>query len=283
MRTRSFRLNQHRFTRLNDDAAHSDLLDEPRLVQESGVALAVARIATPVLRDLGFRLVRVKLSGQDGTTLQIMAERPDGTMDVDGCEQVSDALSPVLDVEDPIKGEYRLEISSPGIDRPLMRVSDYRRAIGFEAKVELTAQGALAHEGRRRFRGRIDGLDEAGTTPVLLFTRSDAKPEEADEVRLALSDLDDGRLILTDDLVRASLRAAKAAAENGSANDEADPGSDEAEGEAADEPGPPAKGPGRFALRNAARPGRAGKPKPLLPAGVRGEFKKTNPRAPKPR
>lgn len=256
------------------DAATTDLLDEPRLTEESGVALSVARLAAPVLRDLGFRLVRVKLSGQDGTTLQLMAERPDGTMDVDGCEQVSDALSPVLDVADPIKGEYRLEISSPGIDRPLMRVSDFRRAVGFEAKVELHGAAAQAHDGRRRFRGRIDALDETGPAQVIVLTRVDAKPGEPEVVRLLLTDVADGRLVLTDDLVRASLRAAKAAAQAA--------GEPEDGGDAAGEAAAPAKGPGRFALRNAVRSGRD-KPKPLLPAGIRGEFKKTGSRAPKPR
>ena len=101
-----------------------------------------ARIAAPVLRDLGFRLVRVKLTAQEGATLQIMAERPDGTLVVDDCEAISEALSPVLDVEDPVKQPYRLEISSPGIDRPLMRVSDFRRAVGFEVKIETACAGA---------------------------------------------------------------------------------------------------------------------------------------------
>ena len=97
-------------------------LDEPRLIEESGVAARVAHLAQPVLAGLGYRLVRVKLSAQAGTTVQIMAERPDGSMNVKDCEIVSAALSPVLDVEDPVKTAYRLEISSPGIDRPLVRV-----------------------------------------------------------------------------------------------------------------------------------------------------------------
>ena len=244
-----------------------DLLDEPRLSDESGVALTISRIADPVLRDLGFRLVRVKLSAQEGMTLQIMAERPDGTMDVAGCEQITDALSPVLDVEDPVKGEYRLEISSPGIDRPLVRASDFRRAVGFEAKVEL--KGLI--EGRRRFRGRIDSFDDQGTTPAVSLTRFDAKPGEPEVVRLPLSEVVDGRLVLTDDLIRETLRAAKAAAKEAGEPDE-----DDVDGNPAE---PPAKGPGRFALRNAVR---QGKQKPLLPAGIRADLK-SNPRAPKAR
>ena len=265
-----------------------DLLDEPRLSTESGIALTIARVAEPVLRDLGFRLVRVKLYGQDGTTLQIMAERPDGTMDVDGCEQITEALSPVLDVEDPLKSEYRLEISSPGIDRPLVRASDFRRAVGFEAKIEL----ATMMEGRRRYRGRIDTFDENGTAPVVSLTRFDAKPGEPEDVRLALADIADGRLVLTDDLIRETLRAAKAAAKLTGEPDEDDPDSARPDLPPADLPPadlppadlppadlPPAKGPGRFALRNA---GRQGKPKPLLPAGIRADLK-SNPRAPKAR
>ncbi len=257
--------------------------------QEHGVALGIARLSAPVLRDLGFRLVRVRLSGQDGPTLQIMGERADGTMDVEGCERITEALSPVLDVADPIKGEYRLEISSPGIDRPLMRVSDFRRAVGFEAKVELQADAAARIDGRRRFRGRIDAVDQAGS--VVSLTRLDAKPGEAEVVHLALSDVADGRLVLTDDLIRETLRAAKAAqAKSAQAIAARSENGDEA-GEASDDgsPGmPPAKGPGRFALRNASRQGGAdaprgpAKPKPLLPSGIRSATKRTAPpRAPK--
>lgn len=244
------------------DPAH-DPLAEPRLSEENGVALQVARTAAPVLRDLGFRLVRVKLSAQDGATLQIMAERADGTMDVEGCEAITEALSPVLDVEDPIRGEYRLEISSPGIDRPLMRGSDFRRAIGFEAKVEMTAP----FEGRKRFRGRLDALDDADGMPVVVLTRFDAKPGEPEVVRLPLSEISDGRLVLTDDLIRETLRAAKAAEK------ETD-GVEPSQAAVADDEAAPAKGPGRFALRNAAK---QAKPRPIHPAGIRAGFK-ANPR-----
>ena len=238
---------------MSDDTP--DLLDEPRLSQESGQALAVARIAGPVLRDLGFRLVRVKLSAQDGTTLQIMAERPDGTLVVEDCEAISEALSPVLDVEDPVKQAYRLEISSPGIDRPLMRASDFKRAVGWEAKVEMS----VLTEGRKRFRGRIDAYDESGPAPVLALTRFDAKPGEPELVRLPIAAIADGRLVLTDDLVRETLRAAKAAADAGN-------GSEDAAAEDAPPAAPlPVKGPGRFASRNAEKQ----KARPLSPAGVR--------------
>ena len=106
-----------------------------------------------MLRDLGYRLVRVKISSGDGPTIQIMAERPDGTMSIEDCEAVSVALSPVFDVEEPMAQAYRLEISSPGIDRPLVRESDFARAIGHEARVEM----AVLVNGRKRFRGHHRG------------------------------------------------------------------------------------------------------------------------------
>ena len=104
----------------------SSPLDEARLIQETGVAARVAHLVEPVLAQLGYRLVRVRLIAQNGQTLQIMAERPDGSMTIEDCEAASQALSPELDVEDVIPQAYRLEVSSPGIDRPLVRVSDFR-------------------------------------------------------------------------------------------------------------------------------------------------------------
>ena len=123
---------------------------DPRLIIEQGVAARVAAIAEPVIGGLGYRLVRVRLSGLAGCTVQIMAERPDGTMTIEGCEAISRALSPVLDVADPVDRAYQLEISSPGIDRPLVRRSDFERHAGSRVRIEMT----VAVEGRRRFRGR---------------------------------------------------------------------------------------------------------------------------------
>jgi ribosome maturation factor RimP len=129
-----------------------DLLAEPRLVVEPGVAARVSRpVQAPVLQGMGYRLVRIKISGEFGCTVQIMAERPDGTMLIDDCEAISKALSPVLDVADPIEKAYRLEISSPGIDRPLVRRSDFERYAGHLVKIEM----AVAHQGRKRFRGLL--------------------------------------------------------------------------------------------------------------------------------
>src|ERR1700720_680376 len=135
--------------------------DEPRLITEPGRAARVALIVAPALAALGYRLVRVRISGAAGQTVQIMAERPNGTMTIEDCESASRALSPVLDVADPIEGSYRLEISSPGIDRPLVRHSDFDRYAGHIAHVEMVAPV----DGRRRFRGVLLGTD--GENPRL--------------------------------------------------------------------------------------------------------------------
>src|SRR3989475_13018392 len=129
------------------------LLAEPRLVVEPGAAARVSAIAGPVLQGMGYRLVRIKISGEAGCTVQIMAERPDGTMHIEDCEAISRALSPVLDVADPIDRPYRLEISSPGIDRPLVRRSDFERYANYLVKIER----AVAHQGRKRLRGMLAG------------------------------------------------------------------------------------------------------------------------------
>ena len=237
-------------------AAALATLDEPRLVHETGVAARVAHVAEKVLADLGFRLVRVKISAQDGCTLQIMIERPDGFVGVDECELASQALSPVLDVEDLIKQAYRLEISSPGIDRPLVRLSDILRAVGHEARVEL----ANPLDGRKRFRGVIKALDGDG----LVIARSDARPDENAEPVLPLKDIADARLVLTEALIREALRAAKSAAKAAGAEE----GEAGEQAPAPETPETPRRGPGRFAKA-------AQKPKRLLPAGVHAAFKKS--------
>ena len=183
-----------------------------RLITESGVAARVAALAEPVIEDLGFRLVRVKVSGLNGCTVQIMAEREDGTMTVEDCEAVSRALSPVFDLEDPVERAYNLEVSSPGIDRPLVRSQDFERWSGHEAKVEMAAPVA----GRKRFRGIIRGV-EGGAVSIEL---ADVKEGEERLVRLPLSDLADARLVLTDELVRESLRRGSAPQPAGNGTDE---------------------------------------------------------------
>ena len=137
------------------DIALANFADEPRLITEPGRAARVAALAEPVLAALGYRLVRVRVSAFAGCTVQIMAERPDGTMAIEDCEAASRALSPVLDVADPIEGAYRLEISSPGIDRPLVRRSDFDRYAGHVAQVEMPAP----IDGRKRFRGELIGTE----------------------------------------------------------------------------------------------------------------------------
>jgi ribosome maturation factor RimP len=162
----------------------------------------VAQIVEPVAAGLGYRLVRVKLSSMNGATLQVMAERPDGTMTVEDCERLSRDLSPVLDVEDPIDAAYHLEVSSPGIDRLLVRRSDFERWVGHQAKVELTRP----LDGRRRFKGILAGLaDDAVRIDIDRKSKLDA-PET---VALPLAEIEEARLVLTDALIRDALRSEK--------------------------------------------------------------------------
>src|SRR3954468_6720952 len=159
--TRSFLLpgTRHGRTGMIDTVAtQEDRHDfaEPRLITEQGMAARVAAIATPVLTGLGYRLVRGRVSRPSGITVQIMAERPDGSMAIEDCEAASRALSPVFDAEDPIEREYRLEVSSPGIDRPLVRLSDFARYAGHEAKIEMAVAQA---GGRKRYRGLLLGTE----------------------------------------------------------------------------------------------------------------------------
>jgi len=179
------------------------LLAEPRLVVEPGVAARVSAIAEPVLQGMGYRLVRIRVSGEAGCTVQIMAERPDGTMLIDDCEAVSRALSPVLDVADPIERAYRLEISSPGIDRPLVRRSDFERHAGHLVKIEM----AVGAHGRKRFRGMIAGVEGN----AVRIRRDDVKAGEEAEVLLVMEEIADARLVLTDELIAESMRRGKAA------------------------------------------------------------------------
>jgi len=188
---------------LRFDPAGAAALDEPRLIDDNGQARLVGQIVTPILGVLGLRLVRVKISAGRDCVLQIMCERPDGTMDVDACEEASISLSPLLDLEEPLSGPYRLEVSSPGIDRPLVRASDFERAIGHEAKVEM----AVAVAGRKRFRGIIEGVDGPAAK---LRLAPDAEGNEA-TIDLTIRDMAEARLVLTDDLIRQTLRREKAA------------------------------------------------------------------------
>jgi ribosome maturation factor RimP len=170
---------------------------DDRIIRESGIDARIAAVIRPVLRATGFRLVRVRLSGQNGLTLQVMAEREDGTMTVEDCEEVSRAISPALDVEDPIEQAYNLEVSSPGIDRPLVRKSDFAAWAGHLVKVDTSILVA----DRKRFKGRIAASDGEGVT----VRRDQAAYGEEPEVRIPYEAIAEARLILTDDLIRDAL------------------------------------------------------------------------------
>lgn len=172
---------------------------EPRLVTEKGLEARIASIVEPVIEDLGFDLVRIRVTGQNGCTVQIMAEQPDGIMTIEGCEAISRALSPVLDVEDPVDREYHLEISSPGIDRPLVRKRDFVAWSGHVAKIELN----IPVNGRRRFRGLLDGVDEG----ELKMRLPDVPADQPSDIRLPLSELSEAKLIMTDELMELALKA----------------------------------------------------------------------------
>jgi ribosome maturation factor RimP len=169
-------------------------MTDERLTRETGPALRVAALAEPVLADMGFRLVRVKMSGP---TLQIMAERPDGTFTIDDCEKVSRALSPLLDVEDVISSRYHLEVSSPGIDRPLVRPADFETWAGHEAKIEM----AVPVAGRKRFRGQLEGFHDG---EVRLFIENPEGGKEPVLVGVPFADIGEARLVLTDELIAAA-------------------------------------------------------------------------------
>ena len=222
-----------------------------RLITETGVAARVAACVEPSLEGLGLRLVRVRVTGERGCTVQIMAERPDGSMTIDDCELASRTLSPLLDVEDPVGREYHLELSSPGIDRPLVRAEDFSRWAGHEAKVELERP---LENNRKRFRGIIAGVEDGALrlTPTERPARragkaEEAEPAEPETVLLPLDNLGEAHLVLTDDLVRESLRRGGKGTQPGpESGDDGDAATADAEPEAASRP---KKGPGRFARK----------------------------------
>jgi ribosome maturation factor RimP len=176
--------------------------EDARFNREAGLAGEIATLVEPALDGMGYRLVRVQVSGRDGQTVQIMAERPDGSMRIEDCEQVSRALSPLLDAFDPVPGSYRLEVSSPGIDRPLVRVSDFAEWQGHEAKVELRSP----LDGRKRFRGVLEGIEDG---KARMAYNEDSG--ERRTVGFPVDQIADAKLVLTDDLVRETLRRAKRA------------------------------------------------------------------------
>lgn len=185
---------------MTDEAA---MPNDDRLVTETGVDARIAEIVEPLIESMDMRLVRVRLSGQNGLTLQIMAERNDGTMSVEDCETVSRAISPVLDVEDPVEKAYHLEISSPGIDRPLVRRSDFVRWEGHLARCD----ASVLINGRKRFRGFIRDVTDTG------FSVERDQPAYGEEniAVIPFSALAEAKLVLTDELIREMLRQKKEA------------------------------------------------------------------------
>jgi ribosome maturation factor RimP len=190
-----------------------DVTDD-RLIRETGLDARVAAIVGPVIAGLGFRLVRVNISGLNGLTLQIMAERPDGTIDVEGCEAISRAVSPVLEVEDPVSRAYHLEVSSPGIDRPLVRKSDFTLWAGHVMKVDTL----VPVEGRRKFKGKTIEATEDG----FVFENDMVAYGEERIVRIPYEAISEARLVLTDELIREALRKDKVLREANGIEEEID-------------------------------------------------------------
>lgn len=165
-----------------------------RLARETGPAARIAALAEPVLDSMGFRLVRVKLLGG---TVQIMAERPDGSFSIDDCEQFSRAFSPLMDVADIMPGRYQLEVSSPGIDRPLVRPQDFEDWAGHEVKLEM----AVPQAGRKRFKGELEGYAEG---EVRLFIENPESGKDRLLIGVPFKDIGEARLTLTDELIAAA-------------------------------------------------------------------------------
>ncbi len=168
-------------------------LTEKRYVKESALEARIARMIEPAANDLGYAIVRVKITQENGCTLQIMAEDETGRFTITDCEALSKEISPILDVEDPIDREYHLEVSSPGIDRPLVRARDYATYIGHELKVELSDM----LEGRKRFRGLIKAVDDEAVTITLPDVPKGTDPDH----RLPLRLIAEAKLVMTDALM----------------------------------------------------------------------------------
>jgi len=171
------------------------------LIAKAAIDRRLAEIIAPVIEDLGFELVRVRLMSGKSTTLQVMADKEGGGIEVDDCAEISNAVSAVLDVEDPILDAYTLEVSSPGIDRPLTRLKDFETYEGYEAKLETSE----LIDGRRRFKGVLAGVEG---DEVLINIEQDGEPVT---IGLNFDWLSDAKLVLTDELIKEMLRQRKAA------------------------------------------------------------------------
>jgi len=195
-------------TRQVDSASENSA--QRRFLVETGVAAEVAALAEPVLEEFGLRLVRVLMSGRDGGTVQIMIDRAGSDVTVEDCADASRAISPLLDAHDPIPGRYHLEVSSPGIDRPLVRPSDFDEWAGHEAKLELREPV----DGRKRFRGVIDGYDAAADELRLTVTLEGKSEPDILGFRAAM--IESAKLVMTDALMAASQARRTVSEDNGS-------------------------------------------------------------------
>ncbi len=171
------------------------------LIAKTAIDRRLAEIVTPAIEGLGFELVRIRLQGGLTKTLQIMADRPEGGIDVEDCAKISTAVSAVLDVEDPVEEAYHLEVSSPGIDRPLTRLKDFEMWEGYEARIETSEQ----IDGRKRFKGIIAGVEG---DEVLINIEAG---KEIQTIGLKFDWFSDAKLILTDELIAEMLRQRKEA------------------------------------------------------------------------
>lgn len=180
-------------------------MTEERIIKETGLDARIAAIVEPVIEDLGFQLVRVRITGLNGMTVQIMAERLDGTIGVHECEEISKNIAPVLDAEDPIKKAYHLEVSSPGVDRPLARAGDFDRWSGHIAKLELT----VPNNGRRRYRGILLGTQDGSQGVEIGIEIPDMPTDQENKVWLPLDTISEAKLIMTDELMEEAVRLLK--------------------------------------------------------------------------
>jgi ribosome maturation factor RimP len=180
-----------------ENDALNNILDT-HLVAGHGQPRKIFELLSPSASAANFEIVRVRYGLHDGHTLQIMAERPDGKMNVAGCEELSGLISAILDVEDPISGEYNLEVSSPGIDRPLTRPKDFERWAGFEAKLELSE----AVDGRKRFRGNLQGFEDG---EVLIEYQVEGQ-SDVQIIGLNFASIAEAKLVMSDDLITESLK-----------------------------------------------------------------------------
>jgi ribosome maturation factor RimP len=179
----------------------SSLSADRRFAKETGIEREIAKLAEPSIEALGFRLVRIKVSARDGGTVQVMAERPEGQMTIDDCVAISRKLSELFETHDPMPGGYRLEVSSPGIDRPLVRPSDFASWVGHEAKLELKE----LVDGRKRFRGVIEGADDDAAL-LRIELPGETEPQT---IGIPFALISEAKLVADQDVLRADLAGKK--------------------------------------------------------------------------